>query len=267
MHRAGVRTATVTQYGKYDPHDATMNMERQRKPSGTYSAVEMKEWIDTEWEFIQWVGEGMMSRLALYEEWANGVSTTGVMVYAPLSLKPPYTSWEDFTTKLQEFFMTTETQDKAIWQIQALSQGTSPIEDYIIWFKSIASLTRFNNYALIACFKAGLNPLLGFEVIKNGAPANDNLDAWYDRSTELARGYQDAKKTFGDQGQKNDCSSQSRGNHNESMLVASTSKTTKTPQASNTMDIDWKRTPFRCYNCGKPGHMVLRSPSVALVLH
>ena len=91
-----------------------MNMERQRKPSRTYSAVKMKEWIDAEWEFIQRVGEGTMSHLALYEERANGVSTTGVMVYAPLSLKPPYTSWEDFTTKLQEFFMPTKTQDEAI---------------------------------------------------------------------------------------------------------------------------------------------------------
>ena len=53
-------------------------------------------------------------------------------------------------------------------------------------FKSIAPLTGFNNYALVARFKAGLNPSLGFEVIKNGAPADDNLDAWYDRSTELA---------------------------------------------------------------------------------
>lgn len=76
--------------------------------------------------------------------------------------------------------MTTETRDEAIQQIQVLNQGTTLVEDYIIWFKSIAPLTGFNDYALVACFKAGLNLLLGFEVIKNGAPADDNLDAWYD---------------------------------------------------------------------------------------
>ncbi|KAF8667174.1 hypothetical protein AX14_006393 [Amanita brunnescens Koide BX004] len=102
------------------------------------------------------------------------------MIYPPLSPKPLYTSWVDFTTKLQEFFMTTETRDEAIQQIQVLNQGTTLVEDYIIWFKSIAPLTGFNDYALVACFKAGLNLLLGFEVIKNGAPADDNLDAWYD---------------------------------------------------------------------------------------
>ena len=82
--------------------------------------------------------------------------------------------------------MTTKMRDEAIRQIQALSQGTTPIEDYIIHFKSIAPLTGFNDYTLVARFKVVLNPSLGFEVIKNGAPADNDLDAWYDRSTELA---------------------------------------------------------------------------------
>ena len=151
--------------------------------------------------------------------------------------------------------MTTETRDEAIRQIQALNQGMTPVEDYIIRFKSIAPLTGFNNYALVARFKAGLNPSLGFEVIKNGAPADDNLDAWYDRSTELARGYRDAKTTFGDRGCRNDRTVQPKTNSNESAPVASTSRTVETTRDPNAMDIDRKRTPFKCYNCGKPGHM------------
>ncbi|KAF8689163.1 hypothetical protein AX14_003375 [Amanita brunnescens Koide BX004] len=131
----------------------------------------------------------------------------------------------------------------------------TPVEDYIIRFKSIAPLTGFNNYALVAHFKAGLNPSLGFEVIKNGAPADDNLDAWYDRSTELARGYRDAKKTFGDRGRRNDRTAQPKTSNSEPAPAASTSRTTKTPRDPNAMDIDRKRTPFKCYNCGKPGHM------------
>ena len=215
----------------------------------------VKEWIDAEREFIRRVGDGTMTRIATYEERANGVYAGGVEIYPPLSPKPPYTSWPDFTTKLQEFFMTTETRDEAIRQIQALNQGTTPVEDYIIRFKSIAPLTGFNNYALVARFKAGLNPSLGFEVIKNGAPADDNLDAWYDRSTELARGYRDAKKTFGDRGRRNDRAAQPKTNNNESTPVASTSRTVETARDPNAMDIDRKRTPFKCYNCGKPGHM------------
>ncbi|KAF8707066.1 hypothetical protein AX14_013697 [Amanita brunnescens Koide BX004] len=151
--------------------------------------------------------------------------------------------------------MTTETRDEAIRQIQVLNQGTTPVEDYIIWFKSITPLTGFNNYALVARFKAGLNLSLGFEVIKNGAPADDNLDAWYDCSMELARGYRDAKKTFGDRRRRNDCTTQPKTNNSESTPVALTSRTTETPRDLNAMDIDQKRTPFKCYNCGKPGHM------------
>ena len=86
-----------------------MNTEREREPSGNFSAVKMKEWIDAEWEFIWRVGEGTISRMATYEERVNGVYVVGLEVYTPLSPKLPYTSWEDFTTKLQEFFMTTET--------------------------------------------------------------------------------------------------------------------------------------------------------------
>ena len=158
--------------------------------------------------------------------------------------------------KLQEFFMTTETRDEAIRQIQALNQGTTPVEDYIIRFKSIAPLTGFNSYALVARFKAGLNPSLGFEVVKNGAPADDNLDAWYDRSTELARGYRDAKKTFGDCGRRNDNRPpQTKTNNNDPTPIVSSSRTTETARDPNAMDIDRKQTPFKCYNCGKPGHM------------
>ena len=136
-----------------------------------------------------------------------------------------------------------------------LNQGTTPVEDYIIRFKSIAPLTGFNNYALVARFKARLNPSLGFEVIKNGAPADDNVDAWYDCSTELARGYRDTKKTFGDRGHRNDHAAQPKTNNSKPVPVASTSRTTETPRDPSAMDIDRKRTPFKCYNCGKPGHM------------
>ena len=37
--------------------------------------------------------------------------------------------------------------------------------------------------------------------------------------------------------------------------IASSSKITEIPRELNAMDIDQKCTPFKCYNCGKPGHM------------
>ncbi|KAF8670115.1 hypothetical protein AX14_005943 [Amanita brunnescens Koide BX004] len=173
--------------------------------------------------------------------------------YSAVKLKEWIDAEREFARRVGEGTMTRIATYEE--RIQALSQGTTPVEDYIIRFKSIAPLTGFNNYALVARFKAGLNPSLGFEVIKNRAPADDNLDAWYDRSTELVRDYRDAKKTFGDRGRRNDCPPQTKTANSDLTPVASSSRATKTTRDPNAMDINRKRTPFKCYNCRKLGHM------------
>ena len=98
--------------------------------------------------------------------------------------------------------MTTETQDKAIRVLHDLKQGYLPVEDYIVQFKSLVPLTEFNDYALVAQFKAGLHPKLGYDIVRAGAPADDDLEVWYAQSTEMARAFQDAKRFYGDQGSK-----------------------------------------------------------------
>ena len=74
----------------------------------------------------------------------------------------------------------------ATYEEQANGFYTVGLEVYAPLSPKLLYTTGFNNYTLVACFKVGLNPSLGFKVIKNGAPADDNLDAWYDQSTELA---------------------------------------------------------------------------------
>ena len=85
--------------------------------------------------------------------------------------------------------MMTETQDEAIRALHDLKQGYLPVEDYIVQFKSLVPLMEFNNYALAAQFKARLHPKLGYDIVREGAPADDDLEAWYARSTEMARGF------------------------------------------------------------------------------
>ncbi len=68
--------------------------------------------------------------------------------------------------------MTTETRDEAIRHLRELKQGKRPVEDYIIDFKSWAQLTNFNEIALIAQFKGGLNAPLGMKIVENGAPGD-----------------------------------------------------------------------------------------------
>jgi len=53
-----------------------------------------------------------------------------------------------------------------------LKQGKRLVEDYIIDFKSWAQLMDFNEIALIAQFKGGLNALLGMRIVENGAPGD-----------------------------------------------------------------------------------------------
>jgi hypothetical protein len=54
----------------------------------------------------------------------------------------------------------------------------------------------------VAQFKAGLNPKLGYNIVRVGAPPDDDLEAWYTRSTEMVRAFRDAKRFYGDQGGK-----------------------------------------------------------------
>ena len=98
--------------------------------------------------------------------------------------------------------MTTETQDEAIRALHDLKQGYLLVEDYIIQFKSLVPLTEFNDYALVAQFKARLHPKLGYDIVRAGALVDDDLEAWYARSTEMARAFRDAKRFYGDQGSK-----------------------------------------------------------------
>ena len=76
------------------------------------------------------------------------------------------------------------------------------MEDYIVQFKSLVPLTEFNDYALVAQFKAGLHPKLGYDIVRVGAPADDDLEVWYTQSTEMARAFREAKQFYGGQGSK-----------------------------------------------------------------
>ena len=95
--------------------------------------------------------------------------------------------------------MMTETQDEAIRALHDLKQGYLPVEDYIVQFKSLVPLMEFNNYALAAQFKARLHPKLGYDIIRAGAPADDDLEAWYTNQlkwqehSEMPRGFMETK--------------------------------------------------------------------------
>ena len=150
--------------------------------------------------------------------------------------------------------MTMETQDEAIRALHDLKQGYLPVEDYIVQFKSLVLLTKFNDYALVAQFKANLHPKLGYDIVRVGAPADDDLEAWYAQSTEMARAFQDAKRFYGDQG-----SMRTTPRTMSTQASASLSKKEETKlmvkEETREVKLEQRSGPSKCYNCQKEGHI------------
>src|SRR6266550_5727208 len=121
------------------------------------------------------------------------IMTPAVAEVTPFINLPPFDGWGDFQDKALAFFMTTKTRDEAIRHLQELKQGKRLVEDYIIDFKSWAQLMNFNEIALIAQFKGGLNAPLGMKIVENGAPGDGttagDLQLWYDRATVLDKAW------------------------------------------------------------------------------
>lgn len=120
--------------------------------AGTWSVVKLKEWINMEKDFFHRIQEGTMPETAMYRNRNDGIITADGHVFRALQHKAPFVNWIDFVEQAQEFFMMTETRDEVIRQLNALTQGYGPVEDYIIAFKALIPLTRFNDFALVAQF-------------------------------------------------------------------------------------------------------------------
>ena len=93
-----------------------------------------------------------MPETATYRNRNDGIIMADGHVFRALQHKAPFIDWIDFVEQAQEFFMMTETRDEVIRQLNALTQGYGPVEDYIIAFKALIPLTRFNDFALVAQF-------------------------------------------------------------------------------------------------------------------
>lgn len=184
--------------------------------------------------------------------------------FAALRNKLPFVDWLDFKGQAQEFFMTTETRDEAIHQLKNLIQKGMLVEDYIIKFKSLAPLTEFNDYTLVSQFRQGLNPNLGFDIVRAMAPADDDLEAWYACSVEMARAYRDAKKYYGNPTKKrcftpNNMAGPPMTRKQEETpypgIKKEETRSVETMEEIRQVKGGEKKNPFICYNCQEEGHM------------
>ena len=150
--------------------------------------------------------------------------------------------------------MTTETRDEAIRVLHDLKQGYLPVEDYIVQFKSLVLLTEFNDYALVTQFKAGLHPKLGYDIVRAGVPTDDDLEAWYAQSTEMARAFRDAKRFYGDQGSKRTTPRVTNAQASSSSVKKEETKPS-VKEETREVKLERRSGPFKCYNCQKEGHI------------
>ena len=118
----------------------------------------------------------------------------------------------------------------SIRQLNGLTQGYGPVEDYIIAFKALVPLSGFNDYALVAQFRRGLHPKLGYDIVRTGAPGDEDLEGWYTRSMEMARAFQDAKRYYGDQSGKKDTRCRPSQYKPKENVATSSSKREETPE-------------------------------------
>ncbi len=169
--------------------------------------------------------------------------------------------------KRWHFFMTTEMRDEAIRHLRELKQGKRPVEDYIIDFKSWAQLTNFNEIALIAQFKGGLNAPLGMKIVENGALGDGStvgdLQLWYDQATALDKAWRDGQKLyrvamqpafrlrFAPMTGGNQSSMPQEARPAADTTGATVSSATPSGSRSNpdAMQIDRRRGLVKCYNC------------------
>ena len=189
----------------------------------------------------------------------DGIITPDGIIYRALNNKAPFVDRIDFVEQAQDFFMTTETRDEAIRQLNGLTQGYGPVEDYIIAFKALVPLSGFNDYALVAQFRRGLHPKLGYDIVRAGAPGDEDLEGWYTRSTEMARAFRDAKRYYGDQSGKKDRRGPSQYKPKENATASLSSKKEDAPESPRVkgepMEVKMERREgsFKCYNCQKKG--------------
>ena len=115
-------------------------------------------------------------------------------------------------------------------------------------------LTEFNNYVLVAQFKAGLHPKLRYDIVRAGALVDDDLEAWYTRSTEMARAFRDAKRFYGDQGSKRMTPRMTNAQASSSLIKKEETKPA-VKEETHKVKLEQQSSPFKCYNCQKEGHI------------
>ena len=72
---------------------------------------------------------------------------------------------------------------------------------------------------------------MGYDIVRTGAPGDEDLEGWYTQSTEMARAFRDVKQYYGDQSGKKDIRCGPPQYKPKENATASSSKREETPES------------------------------------
>ena len=71
---------------------------------------------------------------------------------------------------------------------------------------------------------------MGYDIVRTGAPADEDLEGWYTQSAEITQVFRDAKRYYGDQSGKKDTQQGPSQYKQRENATASSSKKEESPE-------------------------------------
>ncbi|KAF5332819.1 hypothetical protein D9611_005481 [Ephemerocybe angulata] len=178
--------------------------------------------------------------------WADS-QRTFIKNHEATDAEPSYfKNWKQFVVTFNSHFVIQNVSEAAIDKMRTLVQGSSTCEEYTILFQGYLTQSGYNEPAMLAEYKRGLNKALR-DKIYGLIPMPTTLAEWAEKACTLDRQFRLAKGE-----RHNEQTTQRRWAPRENNRPTHYAATPA--RDPNAMDIDRNRSPLICYTCGKPGH-------------
>jgi hypothetical protein len=197
----------------------------------------------------------------------------------------PFASFKEFLEKLEAQFGDPNPKATAVGKLKTMRQGSMSADEFILQFKAEASQTDLGDATLVEYLKAGLNVSL-FKSIYQLLVMPTTLEQWYEWAFKLDWQYRQEQaeskllhphmQSSSKFGKSSGSSGKGAAVHEQKAPPLATAVTLPSTHsshsqqehhASDAMDVDrgGRRSPVRCYKCGKLGHISRNCPDARVI--